>query len=202
MVLFTCIGSQQYLLSTGCDLVPCQCTLVENDNFYYVRVVSQRFSNCPSSRFCVQTRLSRLCTTLTWTCVHPFAESSFWYQDLQLFLSHIIRRQMFANLTVNKLSYSAIATQKITCVIGNNVLKVLRLDISLRLALVSPYAEYSLLIWINKTLYSERGILAQKGYGWKFQDNYNTSKRNYDTMLPYQLFNGIAKTKLEAVCLL
>ena len=70
----------------------------------------------------------------------PFAESSFWYQALQLFLSHIIRRQMFANLTVNKLSYSAIAKQKITRVIGNNVLKVLRLDISLRLALVSPYA--------------------------------------------------------------
>ena len=70
----------------------------------------------------------------------PFAESSFWYQALQLFLSHIIRRQMFANLTVNKLSYSAIAKQKITCVIGNNLLKVLRLDISLRLALVSPYA--------------------------------------------------------------
>ena len=70
----------------------------------------------------------------------PFAESSFWYQALQLFLSHIIHRQMFANLTVNKLSYSAIAKQKITCVIGNNVLKVLRLDISLRLALVSPYA--------------------------------------------------------------
>ena len=70
----------------------------------------------------------------------PFAESSFWYQALQLFLSHIIRRQMFANLTVNKLSYSAIAKQKIICVIGNNVLKVLRLDISLRLALVSPYA--------------------------------------------------------------
>ena len=39
-------------ISTGCDLVPCQCTLVENDNFYYVRVVSQRLSNCPSSRFC------------------------------------------------------------------------------------------------------------------------------------------------------
>ena len=70
----------------------------------------------------------------------PFAESSFWYQALQLFLSHIIRRQTFANLTVNKLSYSAIAKQKITCVIGNNGLKVLRLDISLRLALVSPYA--------------------------------------------------------------
>ena len=70
----------------------------------------------------------------------PLAESSFWYQALQLFLSHIIRRQMFANLTVNKLSYFAIAKQKITCVIGNNVLKVLRLDISLRLALVSPYA--------------------------------------------------------------
>ena len=70
----------------------------------------------------------------------PFAESSFRYQALQLFLSHIIRRQMFANLTVNKLSYSAIAKQKITCVIDNNVLKVLRLDISLRLALVSPYA--------------------------------------------------------------
>ena len=192
MVLFTCIGSQQYLLSSGCDLVPCQCTLVENDNFYYVRVVSQR----PSSRFCVPTLHNpnvNMC---------PFAESSFWYQALQLFRSHIIRRQMFANLTVNKLSYSAIAKQKITCVIGNNLLKVLRLDISLRFALVSPYAQYSFLIWINKTLYNERGLLAQKGYGWKFQDNYNTSKLNYDTMLPYQLFNGIAKTKLEVVCLL
>ena len=70
----------------------------------------------------------------------PFAESRFRYQALQLFLSHIIHRQMFANVTVNKLSYSTIAKQKITCVIGNNVLKVLRLDISLRLALVSPYA--------------------------------------------------------------
>ena len=59
------VGSQQYLLSTGCDLVACQCTLVENDNFYYAGVVSQRLSNFPSSRF-----VSRLCTTLTWTCVH------------------------------------------------------------------------------------------------------------------------------------
>ena len=202
MVLFTCIGSQQYLLSTGCDLVPCQCTLVENDNFYYVRAVSQRLSNCPSSRFCVPTSCPDFAQPYYNVNMCPFAESSFWYQALQLFLSHIIRRQMFANLTVNKLSYSAIAKQKITCVIGNNVLKVLRLDISLRLALVSPYALYSLLIWINKTLYSERGLLAQKGYGWKFQDNYNTSKLNYDTMLPYQLFNGIAKTKLEVACLL
>ena len=99
-----------------------------------LRVVSQRLSNCPSSRFCVQTLHNpnvNMC---------PFAESSFWYQALQLFLSHIIRRQMLANLTVNKLSYSAIAKQKTTCVIGNNVLNVLRLDVSLRLALVSPYA--------------------------------------------------------------
>ena len=65
LVLFTCIGSQQYLLSTGCDLIPCQCTVVENDNFYYVRVVSQRLSNCPRVVF-----VSRLCTTLMWTCVH------------------------------------------------------------------------------------------------------------------------------------
>ena len=65
IVLFTCIGSQQYLLPTGCDLVACQCTLVENDNFYYVRVVLQRLSNFPSSRF-----VSRLCTTLTRRCVH------------------------------------------------------------------------------------------------------------------------------------
>ena len=140
MVLFTCIGSQQYLLSTGCDLVPCQCTLVENDNFYYVRAVSQRLSNCPSSRFCVPTSCPDFAQPYYNVNMCPFAESSFWYQALQLFLSHIIRRQMFANLTVNKLSYSAIAKQKITCVIGNNVLKVLRLDISLRVALVSPYA--------------------------------------------------------------
>ena len=37
------------------------------------------------SFLCPDQQLSRLCTTLTWLNMSPFAESSFWYQALQLF---------------------------------------------------------------------------------------------------------------------
>ena len=102
----------------------------------------------PLKSFLCPDQLSRLRTTLTGVNMCPLAESSFWYQAFELFLSHIIRRKMFANLTVNKLSYSAIAKQKITCVIGKNVLKVLHFDISV-CALHWSHHMHSILFWFE-----------------------------------------------------
>ena len=67
--------------------------------------------------------LARLCTTQN---VCPFAESSFWYQDLQLLRVHLPRQQILTNQTVNDLLYFEI--DKVKDVLLNLILnKVLSL---------------------------------------------------------------------------
>ena len=100
-------------------MVACQCTLVANDNFYYVRVVSQRLSNFPSSRFCVPTRLSRLCTTLANVNMYPFAESSFWDHALYLFRILFPRQERLTNPRVDNLLYFEIVKVKDLFASGN-----------------------------------------------------------------------------------
>ena len=63
MVLFICISSQQYLLQTKVDLAAFECTLVESDNFYIVKVHFARYLELPcesffSNRFTVSTFLA------------------------------------------------------------------------------------------------------------------------------------------------
>ena len=129
MVLFKCtIGSQQYLLQTGGDLTAFQCSVVEIDHFYCVKVrfpkalellresffVFKPFHSlnifgcadeCPSfidvQTDCETLNFSaRLCTTQN---VCPFVESSFQHQALQLFRIHFPQQQIFTNQIVDNL---------------------------------------------------------------------------------------------------
>ena len=104
-----CISSQQYLLQTRVDLGAFECTLVESDNFYFVKVHFARYLELPCESFFFKPLNSlnifghagkcplfddvqrdsealdfsaQLCTTES---VCTFMESSFWYQALQLF---------------------------------------------------------------------------------------------------------------------
>ena len=73
----------------------------------------------PLESFLCPDQLSRLCTTLAWTCVHSHAESSFWYQALQLFRILSPWQEILTNPTVDNLLYFEIVMVNVLFANGN-----------------------------------------------------------------------------------
>ena len=106
---------------------------------------------------------------------------------------------MFANLTVDKLLCSGTTKVKIIFAIGNDVLKLLCLYISLRHKLVLLNTSE---IYIDLKIQSAIPCELILGYKCKIQGTFNNLQMNCNSILPCELVCGIVKTELEFACLM